>query len=340
MDVVLIPAFEPDRELIKVCEGLKDYGFRIVVVDDGSGEDYAEIFSAVGPMADIITLEKNSGKGAALKAGMRYIKDNLPDCEHFITCDADGQHRPADVKRVSEQLQKGSKFVLTVRRRVGKIPFRSRFGNDLSRIVYALLANRYLSDNQSGLRGFSRDYLGWLIEVERNNYDYEMNVLYYAAKMGLKITTLTIDAIYIENNASSHFNPIIDTLKIYRSLFSLARGTFISFGVAELLIIIAGFLFDNGKLLFINPPIGAISLALCILLNKYIFFKKISWLSHASTMTYTLISYFVYTLMCMLLAFIFPDIPLVLNFNLVYLFCLPLRFFLHQLIFLSSLTKE
>ena len=166
-----------------------------------------------------------------------------------------------------------------------------------------------------------------------------MNVLYYAAKMGLKITTLQIDAIYIENNASSHFNPIVDTLKIYRSLFSLARGTFISFAFAELLVFLATFI-GNHDIFFIIPSVGALSLALCIILNKYVFFKKASGQSHLTTMAYTLISYFVYTPICMVMAFLIPNIPLALNFNLVFFLCLPLKFFLHQLIFIASITKE
>ncbi len=340
MDVIIIPAYEPDGKLVQLVDQLFENDFSLVVVDDGSGEKYADIFAKVSSKAHIITLEKNCGKGAALKAGMRYIKENIPECENFITCDADGQHRPEDVVRVREQLHTGNRFVLTVRERKGKIPLRSRVGNDLSKIVYTLLTNRYLSDNQSGLRGFARSNLDWLIEVEKNNYDYEMNVLYYAAKMGLKITTLPINAIYIENNASSHFNPIGDTVKIYRSLFSLARGTILSFFAAELLVFIFGFIFKNQYIWLTVSSVGAISLLLRILLNRYVFLKHIPKRDYLITIVYTVISYFVYTLMCKLLVLVIPTIPLILNFNIVYLICLPLRYFLHQLIFIASITKE
>lgn len=340
MDVIIIPAYEPDRELVRLVDELSKSDFELVVVDDGSGEKYADIFAKVSNNAHIVTLHKNCGKGAALKAGMRYIRDNLPECKNFITCDADGQHRPEDAVRVREQLHKGEKFVLTVRERKGKIPLRSRFGNDLSKIVYALLTNRYLSDNQSGLRGFARSNLDWLINVEKNNYDYEMNVLYYAATMGLKITTIPIDAIYIENNASSHFNPIRDTVKIYRSLFTLARGTMISLLAAELLILILGIFVKNQYITITVPSVGAISLLLRILLDKYIFLKHVPQRDYFTTLCYTIISYFVYMLMCKLITLIFPLIPLIINFNIVYIICIPLRFFLHQLIFIASLTKE
>ena len=340
MDVILIPAYEPDHKLVQLVQELHENDFKIVVVDDGSGEQYSHIFCSVEHLADVITLKENSGKGAALKAGMRYIRDSLPQCESFITCDADGQHLPKDAVRIREQLHRGNEFVMTVRERKGKIPLRSRVGNDLSKFVYTLLTNRYLSDNQSGLRGFSRNHLDWLIEVEKNNYDYEMNVLYYAAKKGLKITTLTIDAIYIENNASSHFNPIGDTVKIYKSLFSLARGTMLSFVAAEVLLMMVSFFEKPIYIPCVVPFVGGVALLLSILLNKYIFLKKIKRIDHLTSIGYTIINYFVYTLMCILVSLLMPRIPLFLNFNIVYLICLPLRYFLHQLIFIASLTKE
>lgn len=338
----MIPAYEPDEELVRLAEGLQAEGFSVLVVDDGSGEAYAEVFRQAGGYATVVTLEKNGGKGAALKAGMRYIKENLPACTGFVTCDADGQHRIEDVVRVREQLHKGEKFVLTIRQRKksAKIPLRSKIGNNLSRFVYALLANRYLSDNQSGLRGFSSKHLDWLIEVEKDNYDYEMNVLYYAAKMGLKITTIPIEAIYIGNNESSHFNPIGDTVKIYKSLFTLAGGTFAAFLAAELIVLLLSLFWGYRYITVTLPGVGAISYLISVLLNKYIFFKNIPRYDYWATLAFTVTSYFVYMLMCMIIMLAIPTMPLFAAFNIVYAVCIPLRYSLHKFIFLASLTKD
>ncbi|MBR5223482.1 MAG: glycosyltransferase family 2 protein [Clostridia bacterium] len=340
MNIVLIPAFEPDRQLIKIVNELYQNNFQIIVVNDGSGEEYDKIFDAIKDKADIVKLNKNSGKGAALKMGMRHIKENYTSCENFITCDADGQHRIEDVLKVNEQLDSGKKLVLTIRERKGKIPFRSRFGNDLSKFVYTLLTNSYLSDNQSGLRGFSINNIDWLLNVEKNNYDYEMNVLYYAAKIGLEITTVPIEAIYIENNASSHFSPVKDTIRIYKSLFSLAFGTLLSFVLTEILMLAASIAFDIKYLGFIVSSIGAIGLLIHILLNRFVFLRKITIGDDISTIVFTIIYYFVYTLICKLFYFIFPDVSLFINFNVVYIVCLPLRFFLHQLIFIATTNRN
>ena len=338
--MVIIPAYEPDSELIALSKELSEDGFSILIVDDGSGEKYENVFSACKQYATILTHEKNRGKGAALKTAMRHIRDNIPECEHFITCDADGQHRPCDVLRVRDRLHKGDKFVLTVRERKGKIPFRSKFGNDLSRVVYALLTRRYLSDNQSGLRGFSRDHIEWLCEVERDNYDYEMNVLYYASKKGVRISTIPIDAIYIGNNESSHFNPIKDTVRIYKSLFSLARASFIAFAVVEVLILLASIFWGYKHLVFSLPTAAAIAYLVSIILNKYVIFRHTKCYDYLSTLIYTIIEYLFYYLLCTIFMLALPIVPLFLAFNLVYIACIPLRYFLHKFIFIASRSHD
>ena len=340
MDLVLIPAYEPDYHLTELAETLSNKGFTVLVVDDGSGESFKSIFEEVSKNAIVVTHENNRGKCAALKTGMHYIKDNLPECENFITCDADGQHRIEDVERVRDCLHKGEKFVLTVRRTKKDVPLRSKVGNSLSRFVYALLTNKYLSDNQSGLRGFSRIHLDWLIAVEKDNYDYEMNMLYYAAKKGVKISTIPIEAIYIDNNQSSHFNPIKDTSRIYKSLFWLARGTFIGFIVSEIAILLATIFLGYDKVTFTVPSAGALSYLIAFILNKFIIFRHTYYYDYWNSLIYTVISYLFYTLGCSLFMYSQPQLPLWIAFNIIYIACIPLRYCLHKFIFVAARTRE
>lgn len=340
MDVVLIPAYEPDDKLIELIDSLSSKGFYTLVVNDGSGYRYDRIFTTVANKATVISLEKNCGKGAALKHGMKYIKENLPDCDYFITCDADGQHKPEDVQRVCEKLHTGNNFVLTVRKQGKQTPFRSKLGNTMSRFVYALLANKYLSDNQSGLRGFCAEYIDWLLLVEKDNYDYEMNVLYYAAKKGIKITTLPIEAIYIENNASSHFKPVSDTVKIYKSLFTRAFGSFISLMLCEIFVLIFSFTVGYNYLFLTLPIAGAVNCSSNILLNKFVFFKKTNIYDYWNMLVYKIIYYFSYTFGCLIFRLAIPEISLFLSFNIVFLICIPLRYFLHKAIYIGSQTRE
>ena len=339
MDLVLIPAYEPDRELINLAKRLKEENFAVLVVDDGSGENYKDIFEAVRENATVLTLEHNSGKGAALKTGMRYIRDHIPECENFITCDADGQHRVEDVKRVQKMLHKEEHFVLTVRYAKEKRPFRSRIGNSLSRFVYTLLADKFLPDNQSGLRGFNRIHIDWLIDVEKNNYDYEMNVLYYASKKNIRIATLPIEAIYIGNNESSHFNPIKDTIRIYKSLFYLARGTFYSLIVSELVILLASVFFGYRHPTVTIPTAAALAFFSEFMFNRYLCFRHTPCHNYTRSMISTIIEYALYTMDCLLL-YTYTNLPLIASFNIVYVIFVPLRYLLHKLLWIASKTKE
>lgn len=335
MDVVLIPAYEPDEQLIPLVRQLTENDLSVLVVDDGSGKDYWPIFDQVRESATVLTQQINGGKGSALKTGLQYIWDHIPECEHVITCDADGQHTVKDVLRVRHTLHAGNSFVLSVRtpQKEVKVPLRSKVGNTLSRVVYTLLTNRYLPDNQSGLRGFARDHIDWMRQVEKNNYDYEMNVLYYAAKKGLQITTLPIETIYINDNASSHFNPIKDTLRIYKSLFWLARSSFFALLASEIGVIVASF-FDgkisNESLWITLPLIGAGSLVVNTALSQFWVFRKIRCADHMGNLIYTIFVYFLYTMGCMLLRYMMPWMPLWLAFNIMLIVALPIRYFFHK----------
>ena len=344
MDMVLIPAYEPDEQLIPLVQELTENGLSVLVVDDGSGKNYWHIFDQVREYATVLTQQINGGKGSALKTGMQYIWDHIPACEHVITCDADGQHSVRDVLRVQKVLHDGNGFVLSVRQRQEgvKVPLRSKVGNSLSRIVYALLTNRFLPDNQSGLRGFARNHIDWMLKVEKNNYDYEMNVLYYAAKKGLHITTLPIETIYINDNASSHFNPIKDTLRIYKSLFYLARATFIALLAVEIAVVAASFLpgyWGRDTIWFTLPTIGAGSLVLQLALNRFVIFRKTTCGDHWTCLLHTVVNYLWYTLGCMLLRYMWLGLPLWLSFNIVLLIALPVRYWILKYLHLIAANR-
>ena len=68
---VVIPAYEPDDRLLRLLKGLVEGGCFIIIVDDGSGSSYRDIFEeAARLIADngvVLQHDKNMGKGRALK---------------------------------------------------------------------------------------------------------------------------------------------------------------------------------------------------------------------------------------------------------------------------------
>lgn len=335
-DVVLIPAYQPDERLITLVEELTEAGLGVLVVDDGSGPVYSHIFNRLGGQVKLLSYRNNQGKGAALKRGMRLLTKEFPEAEYFITADADGQHRAADILRVRDELHRGAGFVLTMRKFQRDMPLRSRIGNDLSRVIYTLLTGHFFRDNQSGLRGFSVEQIPWLLQVKGEKYDYEMNTLYFADKQHLSITTIPIDAIYIDGNRSSHFDPIRDTLRIYRRLFGSAVGSIACILLVELLVLLTTIFAGYEYLHYTIPACGALGLVLHLLIDRFLVFRYVHYRDSMRLFVQTLIRFAIYLVCCKLLSFMLPWLNLWLSFNLVALLYLPVEYWTRKLVYISQ----
>ena len=133
---ILIPAYNPDEKLLRLLPQLKEQFSRIVLVDDGSTRGQEIFAAAAGYVEKILVHERNRGKGAALKTGLRYIGGT----SDVITADADGQHTCEDIVRVAIALASHRKgLVLGSRAFAGRVPLRSRFGNVWTRYFFFLM---------------------------------------------------------------------------------------------------------------------------------------------------------------------------------------------------------
>jgi putative flippase GtrA len=221
--VILIPAYEPDERFLDLLDGLT--GHRIVVVDDGSGPGCEPIFrKAAARGCMMITHPRNRGKGAALKTGFAAIAAEYPG-EDIVTADCDGQHAVPDIIEVGNEVRRRTNtIVLGSRRFVGKVPFRSRVGNTVTRFVFGLSTGLRLLDTQTGLRGYPSVMLDWLQRVEGDRFEYEFVVLLRARAAGYAVHEVPVETIYLDGNRSSHFRPVVDSARIYGPLvrFSLS----------------------------------------------------------------------------------------------------------------------
>lgn len=218
---IIIPAYKPDQKCLNTVEKIIDTGFdRVIIVDDGSGTEYKHIFNSLETFEEVTVLKHavNKGKGRALKTAFQYILTNQFPLEAVITADADGQHLASDMVKLSEQLlETPDKVVLGARDFSKKeIPFRSRFGNRFTRLLFRLSTGTVLTDTQTGLRGIPVKYLPQLLEVKGERFEYEMNMLASLRKNEVEVTEVTIETVYIDDNKSSHFNPLRDSYHIYK----------------------------------------------------------------------------------------------------------------------------
>jgi glycosyltransferase involved in cell wall biosynthesis len=216
---ILIPAYRPSASLPDLVRALAEKAIpAIVIVDDGSGPDYRDVFSraAAFPNVHLIRHATNLGKGAALKTGINYALCTFPELVGIVTADADGQHHPDDIMRIADtMLARTDCLVLGSRAFDGDVPLRSRFGNSLTSMVVHALIGQKLTDTQTGLRGIPTSLLLRILRIESTGYEYELEMLIAAHHSSVPVIEEPIRTIYEDGNKSSHFNPIVDSMKIY-----------------------------------------------------------------------------------------------------------------------------
>lgn len=237
---IIIPTLEPDNKILELTESLIETGFdKILIINDGSGPEYNDIFKQL-KIHDEVTLivhEKNKGKGAGIKTGISYFDEVARDVKGVITVDGDGQHLPKDIARLAQELLKRPDALHLGSRTFDDktIPWRSRFGNKLTASLFKVFSGSYIRDTQTGLRAFSRRYFDDFLKVDGDTYEYEMNQLFYCAEVGIPILNMDIETVYIDDNATSHFNPILDSIRIYGTFIKYVLSSAFSFLVDILL---------------------------------------------------------------------------------------------------------
>lgn len=222
--------------MVNTVVGLKEHGFDdIVVVNDGSDQAHLAPFESVAGLegVTVLTHEVNKGKGRAMKTAFEYIMKNRSGISGVVTVDGDGQHLPKDIRRCVEKMEENpDKVVLGVRDFSSPdVPARSRFGNNLTRFVFRFACGIKISDTQTGLRAIPFKYLSLMTKIDGERYEYETNQLLMIKKKGIKMEEVVIDTVYLDENESSHFHPIRDSLKIYAVIFKFIGSSLASFAV-------------------------------------------------------------------------------------------------------------
>lgn len=230
---VILPSYKPDEKLLAVLEGLTEKGFRdVIVVNDGSGSDFDALFkkAAAFPNVTLLTHPENRGKGCALKTAFSYCMENRPSCTGVITVDGDNQHHPDDIYACCLKMSETpGQIVLGARNfSADEVPFRSRFGNVMTRSVFRFACGIRITDTQTGLRAIPAQYLPLMLETSGERYEYETNMLLEMKTHEVPFTEVTIRTIYLDDNDSSHFNPLKDSIKIYRTIFAFLASSIMS----------------------------------------------------------------------------------------------------------------
>lgn len=212
---LIIPAYNEETRLPKVLEGIPDFVDEVIVVDDGSSDgtyEVAKAFSKKDGRIKAIRLEKNCGKGCAMRKGIKHSSGDI-----VVFMDADGQHRPEEIRNLVEPIVAGEADLVIGARKIeeaGKRPLHRRLSNIITTRLIRLKLRQYVYDTQSGFRAFSREFLP---EIESDRYEVETEMLIKAAKRGARIKEVPVSMIY-DPSREGRFGPR-DVFRFVRALF-------------------------------------------------------------------------------------------------------------------------
>lgn len=219
---LIIPAYNPDEQLFIdfLGKAIRNF-YNIIVIDDGSDEEYKNIFDKIHirfPKIKILEHGVNLGKGRALKTAFNYYLNKYSDCIGVVQADCDGQHDIDDIVKCARKLYfEPDKFILGVRDfSSDDVPKKSKYGNNITKYVFKLFIGINISDTQTGLRAMSNKLIKIFLPIKGERYEYETNVLIECKEKNIEISEVPIKTIYIEKNQTSKFNPLKDSLMIYK----------------------------------------------------------------------------------------------------------------------------
>lgn len=286
--VVLIPCYDPNEEIMdNFLEKLSKEFDSIVLIDDGCSKKHERYMKSLAKKYPVIKHDTNLGKGRAIKDGINYILDNYSKAKVIVTADCDGQHSVEDIKKCANKAkEEPNALILGCRDFDDKnVPLKSKLGNKITRNIFYSFLGTKISDTQTGLRAASIDVARILMDISGERYEYETNVLIMARKKNIPIIEEIIETIYISKNETSHFNPIKDSLRIYK-LFT-----------KYILVILIAYILEVITFKLIIPityiPFAllvakAISTLVIVIFNKYI------------NIYYTIINYLLVTIILLL----------------------------------------
>lgn len=211
--VVLIPTYNNGGTLAQVISDVKEYASDVIVVNDGSTDNTAEILTAIEDIR-IISYAENRGKGYALKLGLSRAYEW--GYRYAITIDSDGQHYADDIAVFVERIEQSPETLLIGARNLtaDNMPSKNSFANKFSNFWFKIETGQSLSDTQSGYRLYPLEKLQNIRLVTRR-YEFEVEIIVRAAWRGVKVENVPIKVYYApDDKRVSHFRPLRDFTRI------------------------------------------------------------------------------------------------------------------------------
>ena len=210
---VVVPTYNNQNTLCGVINDILKYTSNVIVVNDGSTDNTAEILKSFSEKICVVSYIPNRGKGFALKSGFDKAQ-KLGYCG-AVTIDSDGQHFASEIERFVGYAEKYPDALLLGQRTTeGDMPPKNSFANKFSNFWFAVQTAYRFKDTQNGFRLYPLTAMKGLRPVS-SRYEAELEMLVRSAWKGIKIMPVPTRVFYPpEGERVTHFRPGRDFFRI------------------------------------------------------------------------------------------------------------------------------
>lgn len=211
---VIVPTYNNGGTIGRVLDDILGYADDVIVVNDGSTDDTADILRSFGDRITVVSYERNRGKGHALKTG--FAKARTMGYDYAITIDSDGQHYASDIPLFVRAIAEHPGALIVGQRDLSNVDIngKSSFANKFSNFWFYVQTGRRLPDTQTGYRAYPLAGLhGTGLLTSR--YEAELELMVFASWHGTEIVSIPISVYYPpQAERISHFRPALDFTRI------------------------------------------------------------------------------------------------------------------------------
>lgn len=239
---VAIPCYNEEVAIGSIVLRSLKYADKVLVIDDGSTDKTREIAGLAG--AEVITHDKNMGKGTGIKDAFEYAKKAGTDI--LVIIDGDGQHNADEIPVIIEPILKdeadvvnGSRFL---KNNMNKVPGYRRIGQEVLTAATNVGTRLSITDTQNGFRAFSRISFN-CFSFKQNGMAIESEMLIDAANANLRIKEIPIKVRYDVDGST--YNPVSHGLDVLNSIMGLIsqKRPLLFFGLPGFLLLILAAIF-------------------------------------------------------------------------------------------------
>ena len=210
--MVVIPVYNEEKRIGLVLERLLRVTRNVIVVDDGSVDRTREVVARY-PVT-LLSFDKNVGKGAAVREGIRAAKTPV-----VVLIDGDNQHAPEEIPRLLSALEESDLVIGSRFPQAAGMPAYRYWANRIIRAIVRLRAPM-ISDPLSGFRAFRRTAF---LDLKEDGFTIDLEILFAALRKGLRVSEVPISVSYPTKAESKFSNPLtLTAIKEYLKLLLFA----------------------------------------------------------------------------------------------------------------------